>query len=63
VDVEKTVKMTDSVARSDETISDLTVVALPDERKLFFEVTPQDGVPATRGKWIELLWSQVFQAS
>jgi hypothetical protein len=63
VDVEKTVKMMDSVARSDETITYLTVIALPDEKKLFFAVTPHEGVPATRGKWIELLWSQVFQAS
>jgi len=60
IDVNKAKAIMHSVARHGETVTYLTVVALPKDRKIVFSVTPKRGVPATRGEWIEITWNSVF---
>jgi hypothetical protein len=60
VGVEKAAKIMDSVARSGEWVTYLTVIAFPGEKKMIFATTPGNGISATRGEWTKLTWDQVF---
>jgi hypothetical protein len=62
IDVEKAIRIMDSVARNGKTVTYLTVIAVPGERKMVFAVSPGLGVSATRGEWIEITWNQIFGA-
>jgi hypothetical protein len=59
---EKAKAMMDSVARGSQVTTYLSVVALPDSRKMVVARLPQAGVPATRGPWVEVEWKAVFAA-
>jgi hypothetical protein len=62
ISVEKAIKMMDSVAKNGKTVTYLTVIALPGERKMIFSVSPESGVSATKGEWIEITWDRIFGA-
>ena len=51
-----------SCSKDGDTVTYLTVIALPGERKMVFAVSPDLGVTATKGEWIEITWDQVFGA-
>jgi hypothetical protein len=62
VDVKKAVKIMDSVSRSGKTVTYLTAIAVPGQRKEIFAVSPGPGVSATKGEWTEITWDQIFGA-
>jgi hypothetical protein len=61
VDLGKAIKMMDSVAENGATVTYLSVIGFPKTRKIIFAVSPGDGISATKGKWIEISWDQLFQ--
>jgi hypothetical protein len=63
VDVEKAIKMMDSVAENGEVVTYMTVIAFPRDRTMIFAFSPDEGVSATKGEWIEITWDQVFGVS
>ena len=60
IDVEKAIRMMDSVAKSGEVVTYLSVIAIPGEKRMIFAVTPGQGLSATRQEWIEITYDQVF---
>jgi hypothetical protein len=63
IDVERAIKMLNSVARNEKTVTYLSVIAVPAERRIVFAVSTGSDVSATRGEWTEITWDQVFGAS
>ena len=61
IDVEKAINMLNSVARNGSNITYLSIIGFPRERRIYFAVSPKPGVSPTRGEWIEILWSEVFE--
>lgn len=55
-------EMMDDVAVGGGGVTYLTAIAYPDERRFVFATTPDTGVPATKGKWSEVNWEQIFNA-
>jgi len=60
IDVEKAMKMMDSVSQNGESFTYLSVIAIPRERKMIFSISPKSNVPATKGQWTEITWDQIF---
>jgi hypothetical protein len=60
VTIKKATAIMDSVALGGRTTTYLAWIAIPSDRKIVFAVSPGLGVPATRGKWIELEWNEIF---
>jgi hypothetical protein len=60
IDFEKAAQIMDAVAQNGQTVTYLSVVVFPEERKLIFAITPGRGISATRGDWIQITWDQIF---
>jgi hypothetical protein len=60
IDMETAIRMMDLVAENGETITYLSVIAVPSERKLIFSISPGQGISATKTEWTEISWDQVF---
>ncbi len=63
ISVENAIKIMDSVARSGEVVTYLTLIAIPGEKRIVFAVSPGLGISATREEWIEITWDQIFGMS
>ena len=50
------------VAASGKSVTYLTCIAYPDERRIVFATTPDPGVPATKGRYVEISWDDIFSA-
>jgi len=61
MEIEKIKQALHTVAASGESVTYLTAIAFPDQRRIVFATTPGPGVPATQGQWIEVSWEGVFQ--
>jgi len=62
IGVEEAKRMMDAVAVRGEGVTYLTAIAFPDEKRFIFATTPDTGVPATEGRWIEVNWDAIFAA-
>lgn len=51
----------DAVAASGDGVTYLTAIVYPDERRIVFATTPDTGVPATKGRWVEIHWDDIFE--
>jgi hypothetical protein len=63
ISINKAIDIMDLVAEGGQVVTYLTWIAIPSDRKIIFAVTPDSGIPATRGEWIELSWEQIFGES
>jgi hypothetical protein len=62
IDVDAAIRMMDLVAEGGETVTYLSVIAVPSERRLILAISPGQGISATKAEWIELTWDQIFRA-
>jgi hypothetical protein len=63
ITINKAIDIMDSVVARGQGVTYLTWIAIPNDRKIVFAVTPGSAIPATRGEWIELSWKQIFGES
>lgn len=62
IEIEDAKRMMHAVARRGGSVTYLTAIAFPDERRVVFATTPATGVPATEGRFVEILWDEIFSA-
>ena len=62
IGLEEAKRMMNDVAVRGEGVTYLTAIAFPDERRMVFATTPETGVPATEGRWVEITWDEIFGA-
>ena len=60
IDAEQAMKMMDSVSENGDTVTYLSVIGFPTQRRLIFAISPGQGVSATKSEWMEITWDQVF---
>ena len=63
IDVDRAIDIMDSVAAHGESVTYMSVIAIPRERKIFFALSPGGGVSATQEDWMEIRWSEIFGIS
>lgn len=61
IDLEAAQAMLESVCVNGGSVTHLSVVAWPKARRIAFAFSPQNGVSATRGKWVTVEWDELFK--
>ena len=60
IDLARAKKLLDAAAVRGRVSTYLSVIARPDERRLWVAVAPRPGASATDGEWTEIAWKEVF---
>lgn len=60
IDLDAAKKLLEGVSRNGGIVTHLSYVAWPAARRITFAVSPQTGMAALKGRWIDLEWKDVF---